>query len=520
MEITARLFDPGMNQLHRVGLAGLYMTLKHFDKAGKRFGRLAWTAGKDFVRLNCDDSATADSFQQFFQESFRISKEGLIDFAGHRDHPMGDMIRVFVSESVRKTYLQHNKQNRIPKGTANRTLAINLEDQNVLVSFKPFIKPYAHTDGYNLFLSKKGKLKETEKIKNWLYPGAAERHSGMDGTEIEETPERILCLLFAPMATLFYRVSHRGLDGKFDNRKANAILLPHVADLKKYHRCFTRYLAAPFKRLSADGLGDAALSALIDLKADDDLDSLGITGCTVLTLGTAAWSKQQQSRTALQSYEGISGKHLELFDLVCRCLPNKVVVPETKNKKKAAGQDRSFFVATSLSRGLIAENIATNRDWFSGFCTLMRSKQQAKLISFERGGLKSMAEFIPWPFETDKQFVEAAHEAIRSRYGALASRAKVSGETIRFDREYERMRTGLMRAKNSETLRAELSDLFARGGSNKTLRQHWKDLLPLFSGADWQRARDLALFALASYAGKGVEQIEVQVTNAENGEEA
>jgi len=82
------------------------------------------------------------------------------------------------------------------------------------------------------------------------------------------------------------------------------------------------------------------------------------------------------------------------------------------------------------------------------------------------------------------------------------------------------MRTGLMRAKNSETLRAELSDLFARGGSNKTLRQHWKYLLPLFSGADWQRARDLALFALASYAGKGVEQIETQANNAENEEEA
>ena len=419
------------------------------------------------------------------------------------------------------TYLQHNKQNRIPKGTANRTIAISLEDQNVMVSYKPFVKPYAHADGCNLLLSKKGELKTTEKIKNWLYPGAAERHSGIKGyTEIEETPERILCLLFAPMATLFYRVSHRGLDGKFDKRKANAILLPHVADLEKYHRCFTRYLAAPFKRLSADGLGDAALSALIDLKADDDMDSLGITGCTVLTLGSATWSKQQQSRTSLQSYEGISSKNLELFDLVCRCLPNKVVVIEAK--KKAPDQEPTFFVATSLSRGLVAENIATNRDWFSGFYTLMQSKQQAKIISFERGGLKSMAESesIRWPFETDKQFVEAVHDAIRSRYGALASRAKMSGETIRFDREYERMRTGLMRAKNSETLRAELSDLFARGGSNKALRQHWKDLLPLFSGADWQRARDLALFALASYAGKGVEQIEVQSTNADNGEEA
>ena len=124
-----------------------------------------------------------------------------------------------------------------------------------------------------------------------------------------------------------------------------------------------------------------------------------------------------------------------------------------------------------------------------------------------------MTESAQWPYETDKKFVEAIHNAIRNRYGALASRATQSGEPIPFDREYERMRTGLIRVKNAETLRAELSDFFARGRSNKTLRESWKDLLPLFTGSDWQRARDLALFALASYSGKGIEEIETTELN-------
>jgi hypothetical protein len=91
------------------------------------------------------------------------------------------------------------------------------------------------------------------------------------------------------------------LDGKFDNRKANAILLPHIVDLEKFHRCFTKYLAAPF-RLSADGLGDAALSSLIDLR----LMMIWIHGHHRLHCfdpGHCPWSKQQQSRTALHSYE-------------------------------------------------------------------------------------------------------------------------------------------------------------------------------------------------------------------------
>ncbi len=100
------------------------------------------------------------------------------------------------------------------------------------------------------------------------------------------------------------------------------------------------------------------------------------------------------------------------------------------------------------------------------------------------------------------------HKALRNRYGALAAQAKQKGEVIRFDREFERIRSSFMRAKNAQTLRAELADLFARGGVNRVLQDRWADLLPLFTGPDWQRARDLSLLALASYAGQGAEAIE------------
>ena len=515
MELKIGLFDPGMSHQHRVGLAGLYMTLRYFEKVGKRFGSLKWSLAPSSVCFISDNMR--ESIEALFQESFKITTDGLIDFTAHRDHPMGDVERVFVSESIRRTYLQHNKQNNIPKGTPNKTLSFNMDENNVFVSYRPFIKPYAHAVGYSLLFGKGGNFKKTVNVKNWLYPGAAERHSGLSGTEIQEPPGKLLCLMFAPMATLYYRVSHRGADGKFDNRRSTAILLPHITDLGKYHRCFHRYLLAPYKMLSADGLGDAALSAMLELKADDDLDSLGVDGCTVVIMGTATWSKQQQSRTSIKSYESFDNHKLNLFDVACRCLPNKIRVLKGKDDDREA-QGNRFFIATSLSRGLISENISGNRDWFLGFSELMASKDQAKIISYERGGLKEMTEAAPWPHETDKKFVEAIHNAVRNRYGALASRAKQSGEPVRFDREYERMRTGLMRAKNSQTLRAELSDFFARGGINQTLRESWQDLLPLFTGSDWQRARDLALFALASYSGKGAEEIESEELN-NSGEE-
>ena len=119
-----------------------------------------------------------------------------------------------------------------------------------------------------------------------------------------------------------------------------------------------------------------------------------------------------------------------------------------------------------------------------------------------------MVNTHPWEHENDRKFIEAVHTSIRKRYGRLAAESKQRGEHIRFDREFERMRTGLMRVKNAQTLRAELADLFARGGINPALQQEWVNILPLFTGADWQRTRDLALLALASYQGQGAREVE------------
>lgn len=119
-----------------------------------------------------------------------------------------------------------------------------------------------------------------------------------------------------------------------------------------------------------------------------------------------------------------------------------------------------------------------------------------------------MVNQVPWTSESNKRFVESIHNAIRKRYGALASRTRQKGEVPRFDKEFERMRSSLARAKNRQTLRAELADLFARGGINKNLQENWQAVLPIFVGTDWQKARDLALLALASYSGEGAKEIE------------
>jgi CRISPR-associated protein Cas8a1/Csx13 len=237
------------------------------------------------------------------------------------------------------------------------------------------------------------------------------------------------------------------------------------------------------------------------------MKSLGISGCTVVTFGTVGWATQQKTRTSILTIDRFNTFQLDNFEIALNNLPNKIVFHKIKPTKNNPEPDIVAFVASSIARGKISENIVTGREWYRGFNELMCSKKIAGMLAYERGGLKRMIEEVKWSDDADRLFVEAVHNAIRNIYGALAARARDRNEKIPFDREFERMRAGLMRCKNKQTLRGELANIFARGGLNPTLKSNWRELLPIYDGSDWQKARDLALLALASYSGRGSDQL-------------
>ena len=346
-ELKIGLFDPGMSHLHRVGLAGLYMTLRYLNDSGKSFANASWELHNDRIvlRWQCDDNLF---FEELFLASFGRDSRGLIDFAAHRRLPMGDMERVFLNEALLMTYLQHNKQNKIPKGST-RNINIDFGDKTVSLTYKPFVNSYEHVQAAKHITNKKGQLNKNIQIKGWLYPGAVKRHEKVSASEIEEPPERFISLLYAPVASLYYRLSHKDKDGKFDARRSAAIVLPHIRDLEQYARSFQRYLVSPVEKLYADGLGDAGLAALVALKADEHMEDLGVTGCSVLTMGSVGWSKQQKTRSAVTNLENVGGNHLTLFDFTYKHLPNKIVIKSPD--EKSADKVSTYYVATSLCRG-------------------------------------------------------------------------------------------------------------------------------------------------------------------------
>jgi CRISPR-associated protein Cas8a1/Csx13 len=128
-----------------------------------------------------------------------------------------------------------------------------------------------------------------------------------------------------------------------------------------------------------------------------------------------------------------------------------------------------------------------------------------------------MTEEIRWDGPGEEAIVRSVHEALRCRYGRIAAENLKNPVAMknRMGREYERLRLAFTGAKTADTLRYALADLWSRAGSNSVLKEGWLQVLPMLLHAKWQLTRDLALLALASYQGKGHENIDLTSVDEE-----
>lgn len=488
-----KLFEPGMTGFHKLGLAGLYMTLKSLD--AKDFSDVGgWNIASDGVELYWNDNPEP-FFSKLFKKAFGISKEGFIEFYAHKKAGLSDISKHLLHESLLKTFLQHGQTRKL--GDA-QDVVFDYDGVKVSKKIKPAMS-YVHQDSKALFA--KGEFKREIELAGWALPGGAVRHVAFQKpTALASSPEMFLLLIFAPVAALYFTIKQKSTDGSFDNRKSSALVLPEINDLAEYCKAYTCYLRSPVTDLFVASPGEAALrtSLMMSMSGPDGvLNNTGIDSCRVVIFGTLQWSKQQKSRTGCAFIRHVDSRQLNLFNFALRSLKN--TFRTTKD---------GFSVSTSLSRGLISENIANKHPWFKNFSTLMQSTALAKIVSYERKGLLEMVKNSDSDFENERKLIEVIHQALRQRYGMLANNARKRNENPNFSREFERIRSSLLRAKNLQTMRAEITDLLAKGGVNNGLQVNWPAIMPIIHGADWQKTRDLALLALASYSGDGVKDLE------------
>jgi CRISPR-associated protein Cas8a1/Csx13 len=526
--LTIPLFGPGMSVLHRAGLGGLACSLRAVERefqAGRwpeedlPGGPWAdqhppWALNPQELTIDFGEPQKAGEFlKKVFAFAFRLS-DGLIFLPGQYPEKAPPLeVRAYLQQGIVLTFLQHGRVRQIAKQeTQYQYQPDDSGKAPVTMQFKQ-CNGYKHQSGWSDLVDRSGQVRTGPiEVVGPMNPGAVVRHNAYAAqTKIEDDAPRILSLYFAMVGCLALPI----------NRGSGVLLVPEVTDLIQFSSARPWMTPTSTHDCQITSAGDAALQALIRLRAHREIEDLDLPGCYAVTFRPTPWASQQKSR--VQTFSVARGAELELdqFDrawhlLGPRLVSRKVSESAGKGKQQRKPERTERFWVDSVVRPLAADNLAQARPWYQGFSSLMIKVDPANnrpirdRLVFEKKGLHDMIEQIEWKEQGEAAIVRAVHEAMRRRFGQIYDENKTNPAALknRWKGEYDRWRLAFAGSKTPDQFRRFLCDLFSRAGSNPVLQQQWRELLPMLSADRWQLTRDLALLGLASYAGRGAKEIE------------
>jgi CRISPR-associated protein Cas8a1/Csx13 len=496
-ELTINLFGPGMTVIHKVGLAGLWMTLKALEDENDGHTGFdgidgSWERTDTSVTFRWNE-APDSFFKTLFARSFKIDKNGLLWFPALGEPMNNPQQSVILQEAMLGSILQHGQTRKAdPSRTPSGSIAIEIDGTTITLRFHK-ISNYAHQLAAFNFAG-------INSLAGWQFPGGVVRHTGLQGsTALEEPPDRALALRFTPAGVIFFEMRTR----RAGVRPRYALVLPEIPNLSKYARARRVFLNYGVHQLYASGTAEAGFRVLAELKAAALMENIRAAKCRVVSFGTVPWSTQQKTRVNLMTVQARSALGLRTFNL-CR----QVLAPSLVRPKKG-----DPFWDMPQVPDLVARNLAEGKLWWQGFADFVADQERRKhIFTYEKGGLVKMVEDTKaFPQGPERLFVMACHDAWRRRMGQIGEKAKREHSDFgsQVNREFERVRVSFSRCKNAASLRESITDFWARGGGPlKPLQDSWSDILVLLDNENWQKARDLVLLALASYKPATKEETE------------
>lgn len=520
------LFDPGMTTLHRVGLAGLWMTLEALEREEpelvarlQEFGG-RWQRERTAVELSWEGDGK-DFFRELIAASFRLTEDGRIWLPGIGHPNQSGDLGVTLQAALLSTYLQHGRHRGAdPPDNPGGALVLTIDETQMPVRYRR-VRYYQHQRAANDF-----RPDRPSPVKGWLFPGGAVRHTGFgDATVLAEPPARWLALLYAPVATFSFAVRRPGTA----IRPSFCLVLAEVDDLPALANLRRALLPSPVRDLVVSGGADAALRILSALEAQRLQKDLELSRIQVITYGRVGWVQAQQIRVDVFDAEKVPPQARRQYAMLHLALPVVLRSEEPSTEQRSRGA-RQLDAASSESSApevtarylvspvldLAARNLVSGRPWWTNFARLVSNQvlyQQLTAHGAElrrrqgqKGGLAAVvSNASAFNDPGAEAIVRACHEAWRRRLGQLSEelkRGRFDFETL-VQRERERWRVALVGCRNLASLRATLTNFWARAGASiPVLQEHWRDILPFFTETRWQEARDLALLALVSYASE------------------
>ncbi len=520
-KLICDLFSPGMTPLHRAGLGGLVSTLRWIERKVPTEQRLPeqWVIDDRAVTFSWENDAHKKSlFEQLFALSFQL-KNGLIYLPGqYGELPPPPEVLAALHNGLLLTFYDHGVQSRGKKGDAQIS-TYEVDEKPISYRYLPLAWYKHQRDGYKAFSES---LQGDLELSRSLFPGAIQRHAGLTGTSVTHPPQLALPLLFAPVGAFALKAGGKRVNerGKRKFKAGAALLIPDFHTLSGVEYLLPALVPKHARDCQVTNTADTALQAELRLRSRDLLDPQMIPVIRCMWCCPTDWNSRLQPPSLVTEVQiDATDPKLDQFEIAMQAF---TAPSPKKNEKKG-----EYFWPRSHVRPLIAENLAAGRPWYMGFSRLMTAQDPMSsnkpirdYLNLERRGLHTMTQEIHGDHPGEETIVRAVHEALRCRYGRIASENTKNPVAMkkRMAREYERLRLAFVGAKTPDGFRYALTDLWSKAGSNSVLKEAWPQVLPMLLNGKWQLARDLALLALASYQGKGQENIDLTTVGDEDTE--
>jgi len=500
--LALHLDAPDLTPLHRVGMTGVWMSLKCLEEqyplSSQRVGNLSWILTPKEIQLFWDGN-DFEVLDWLLKQAFQIDEEGLISFLALKSVTTETACKIVRHNLIRGTFLQHTQFFR-SAGEKEEELLVN--QVKIQLSYQR-AKWYSAQDFAQKLCDQGNNLKKDPiKITSGLYPGAAIRHEKYrQSTAFEEKPALAFALLFAPIACRYYGLSPY----IFDQHFLFAVIIPEVLNLQESAKACWRAVNRDYYNFYA------SCSAEASLKEGAMLPTLP-KRLEILVFGKTRWLSQQKTITQVKTIS-VTESMAQFYQQLCQCFP----------KEQLAGFGKVHY---SFFRAVICENFVAELPWWSGFLEGWSAflKQVTQFDSetryfflrglFQQGkGLRQMIEKVQLSNEQQVLFVKVCHQALQYIYARIYAKTG-EGEYPRIQRENEDILRKLENCQSPSQFREFMVRFWAKAGHPKLLQQHWEELMPVTTGqADWKLCQDLVFLAIASYPISQKQEAQSQETN-------
>lgn len=369
-KLKLSLWDTCPTILHRAGLGGLWLVLQSLSTEPEKL--IDWEISTDAEEITlsweCSDS---EAISWLLSRTYQLDSLGIIKIPANGKLTTLDAIALH--QGLTSVFYLQPKAVK-SKGKIAQTLPI--DDKQIEVEYKA-LEYYPHQDLRTLKPYKKDKLKDYIPIVSWLYPGGGNLHEAMGAkTKLEETPEGLIALAFAPVACSYYRVRSRLKQSKF----LRALIIPDVQNLSEFARNRKQIGQMRYLDSFASGLSDASLKYLTGLAGSKTVKDNSVSSCQVWVFGSVPWSKQ----TPITAKQTVSlNKEMQKYYALCwQDLPNSVKVGKN-----------GTFIDVSFGREIAAENLVSGKPWYSDLHRILSlSTEYLKPLSREKSSLLAMKE--------------------------------------------------------------------------------------------------------------------------------